>query len=84
MLIQGAFANDWIMARAAKEKVAVENHKSSNATKASVGHAAGAASTMKALDKKNAHEQNLFKMPRFRDISSKVQMPKIQAVICRA
>lgn len=84
MLIQGAFANDWIMAKAAKEKVALVNHKSSNATKASIGHALGASTTMKALDKKNAHKQNLFKMPRFRDVSSKVQMPKIQSVICRA
>ena len=75
MLLQGAYANEWIERKAASGQAAVEKRGLSNATKASAGHAAGAASTLKAIEQKNVLAPNLFKMPRFKHVSCRVQLP---------
>ena len=76
MLLQGAFADDWIQSKAAKGKAADEKHVLSNGTKASAGHASGAAGTMKALRERNASADNLYKMPRFQKVPCKVHIPR--------
>ena len=76
MLLQGAFSDNWILAKAAKGKAADVKQVSPNPTKASAGHAAGAARGIKALEAKNASAHNLFKMPRFKNVPCKVQIPR--------
>lgn len=76
MLLQSAFSDDWIRARAAKGISVKAQHVPPRPTKASAGHALGAASIMSQIEKKHQQSKDLFKMPRFKNVPCKVQMPR--------
>lgn len=76
MLLQGAFADDWVMKKALRVEADKHKHISPRPTKASSGHASGASRVLRHLSNMNHEPSDLFKMPRFKDISSKVEMSR--------